>query len=749
MIDTWAGKSIPRIEDHRLLIGKGRFVEDMKLPDMAYGVVLRSPVAHGRITELDVADAASVPGVIGILTGEDLDRLGCLPMPCVAAHPSSDGTPFQAPTRPLLAKDTVRFVGDPIAFIVAETETAAQDAMEMIMVDFEELPVVTEPTLSEEIACTWEEGDAAAVQAAFNKADKVVEIEQRSDRVSVSPIETRSALGSYVDGSYTLFTQTQGVHFMRKMMAQTLGVDKDRIRVVTGDVGGSFGIKLMNYPEQSLVLAASKAYGRPVRWVESRSEAFLSDAYGRGQAGTASLALDADGKILALKVDTVGDMGAYASALGISILTKGFTKTLGHVYDIPVLHVAIAAAYTNAAPTDAYRGAGKPEAQYLVERLVDKAARETGLGALEFRRRNVVPEAKMPYQAANGFIYDSARFEHVMDEGAKAADWNGYETRKADSATRGLKRGIGIGLYLHLTGGSAEERSEVLLQPDGSIVVLTGIQASGQGHETAFAQLVADKLEISMDRVTVIEGDTDRIATGGGTGGSSSLPIAGVTMMKAADAFLDNARELAAEKLETAAVDLEYGQGAFTVVGTDRKATLFDIASDVPEEREHLCGGFAESDHEIQTVPHGAYIAEVEVDPETGFVRLDRFTAADDLGVRLNPMIAEGQIHGGIAQAVGQALQERTVFDPESGQLLSGSFMDYQLPRAGDLPDLHLHAVDTPTEINLLGMKGAGEIASIGVPAAVVNAVADALDNPDICMPLTPERVWDFVQSQP
>lgn len=746
-MSDWSGKSIPRLEDTRLLTGKGRFVEDLRLPDMLHAVVFRSPVAHGRIRELDVADAAEIPGVVGILTAADLDRLGCKPMPCKAAHAGSDGTPFRAPVRDLLARDTVRFVGDPIAFIVAESESAAHDAMEAILADFDELPAVTDPVHSTDTAVVWEEGDADVVEAAFAAANQIVEISQRSDRVSVAPIETRSALGQYKDGGYTLFTQTQGVHFMRDMMAATLGVDPAAVRVVTGDVGGSFGIKLMNYPEQSLVLAASKAFGRPVRWVESRSEAFLSDAYGRGQAGTASIAIDADGRITALKVDTIGDMGAYASALGVGVLTKGFTKTLGHVYDIPALHVRVSAVYTNAAPTDAYRGAGKPEAQYLVERLIEKAGRETELGPLEFRRRNLVPEAKMPYQAANGFIYDSARFEAVMDAGADAADWQGFEARRAESESRGLKRGIGIGLYLHLTGGSASERSEVLLQQDGSVLVLTGVQASGQGHETAFAQLLADKLEIPMDRIRVVEGDTAEIRTGGGTGGSSSLPIAGVTIMKAADVMLDNARALAAERLETAEVDLEYGAGGFTVVGTDRRVTLTEIAADLPEERENLCGGTAESDHEIQTVPHGAYIVEVEVDPDTGFVTLDRFTAVDDLGRRVNPMIAEGQIHGGLAQAIGQALYERTAFDPDTGQLLSGSFMDYQLPRAGDVPFFDLHSADTPTEINILGMKGAGEIASIGGPAAVVNAVADAIGRQDIDMPLTPERVWNYLNA--
>lgn len=741
-------KPIPRFEDTRLLTGRGRFVENLSAEGAAHAMVFRSPVAHATIAELDISDALEVPGVIGILTGADLDRYGCEPMACPSAHDGSDGTPFNLKTRDLLAKETVRFVGDPVAFVVAESQTACQDALDAILADFENLPAVTDPAESDDLAVFWEAGDADAVESAFAEAAAVIEIAQRHDRVSVSPMECRSALGSYRDGKYELHTQTQGVHFMRRMVAQSLGIDQDALRVVTGDVGGSFGIKLTNYPEQSLVLLAARVFGRPVRWVESRSEAFLSDAYGRGQVSDAKLALDADGRILALKVETVGDMGAYASGMGTGVLTKGFYKTLGHVYHLPALHCRIRAVYTNAAPTDAYRGAGKPEAQYLLERLIDKAGRETGLGPVEIRRRNLIPESALPYKAANGFTYDSARFETVMDLALDAAGWDEFAERRKASEAAGLRRGIGLGLYLHLTGGNPAEESEVLLEADGRITVLTGVQASGQGHETAFARLVAERLQIDPTRIDVVEGDTQRVKTGGGTGGSSSLPIAGVTILKATDAMLDRAKELAAEQLETAAADLEYAEGGFRVVGTDRLLSLVELAAALPppEGEERLCGGFAECDHETQTVPHGCYVAEVEVDPETGFVRLDRMVAVDDLGRRLLPQVAEGQIHGGLAQSIGQALFERTAFDPETGQLLSGSFMDYQLPRAADLPDFELHAADVPTDINPLGMKGAGEIASIGAIAPVVNAVADALGQSDIDMPLTPARVWDYMQ---
>lgn len=734
---------LPRVEDQRLLTGQGRFVEDIRDPDAAHAVVYRSPVGHARLLDLDISQALNTPGVLAILTGADLDRMGCKPMTC-RSHDGSDGKPFQSPIRHLLAKDTVRFVGDPIAFVVAETETAALDAMELIDATFEDLPVVIDPVQSDDIAVVWEEGDTDVVETAFRAAARVVSIDQRHDRISVSPLEVRSAFGAHEDGAYTLHTQTQGVHFMREMVAGSLGVDKSLVRVVTTDVGGSFGIKLAHYPEQSLVLLGAKAVGRPVRWVESRSEAFLSDAYGRGQVSHAEVALDENGVIQALRVDTVGDMGAYASAVGLSVLTKGFCKTLGHVYHIPVLRCQTRAVYTNCAPTDAYRGAGKPEAQYLVERLIDKAARDMGIDPSEIRRRNLIAPERMPYRAANGFVYDSAHFEKILDAALEEGDWTGFPARRAASEAKGFKRGIGLGLYLHLTGGSPTEHSEVILRPDGTVLILTGVQASGQGHETAFAQLVADRLEIDPAHIAVLEGDTAQIATGGGTGGSSSLPIAGVTIMKATDAMLEKARDLAANKLEAATADLTYGDGAFTVVGTDRRVDLLSLAADLPEDaaNEKLCAGEADSDHDIQTVPHGAYLAEVEIDPETGHVTLVSFKGADDLGRRLNPPIAEGQLHGGIAQAVGQAMFERVVYEDGTGQLVTGSFMDYQLPRAADLPKFELRAADVVTDINPLGMKGAGENASIGAIAPVVNAVCDALGVSDLDMPVTPEKIW-------
>lgn len=674
-------------------------------------------------------------------------------MPCPTSQDSSDGTPFRNPPRSLLARDTVRFVGDPIAFIVAETSTRAQEAAEQVYAEIEDLPVEVDPAAATVTAFTYESGDAAAVAEAFARAHRTVALDAINNRVVVCPMENRSAIGLYDsrEERYELITQTQGVFFMRAMMAATLGVDESRIRVVTPDVGGSFGARIQNYPEQTLVLAAARLLGRPVTWVSSRAEGFLADIHGRDQTSRAELALDSDGRILALKVETIGNLGAYASPIGPSVAAKGVAKSLGHCYDLPVLHFHARCVYTNTAPTDAYRGAGKPEAQALVERLVDKAASVCGVDPLTFRRRNLIPMDAMPTTAANGFRYDSARFELVMDRAAAAADWAGFEGRRAEARARGRLRGIGMGLYLHLTGGSTTETSEVSLMPDGSILVKTGVQASGQGHETGFVQLVADRLGIDPTRVTLLEGDSDRLSRGGGTGGSGSLPIAATTIARATDRFVDNARALAADRLEAAAVDVEYGAGRFTVVGTDRTIGLFDLVGDGPindgtGDDLPACAGSADFEGEAQTLPHGAYVAEVEIDPETGQMRLERFVTADDLGVRLNPAIAAGQIHGGVAQGIGQAMLEHTVYDPGSGQLLTGSFMDYGLPRADDLPWFELHECDLPTAENPLGMKGVGELGPIGAPAAILNAVADAIGTHDFEMPVTPETLWRLTE---
>lgn len=745
----WTGQPLPRLEDKRLLTGQGNYVEDIRLPGMAHAVMLRSPVAHAKISKIDLDDARDVPGVLAIYTGKDVVEAGLKPLPCKTPIDSADGTPFKARLRLPLSVDEVRFVGDAVAMIVAETPEAALDALELIDVDYDDLDHCVEPAKSDDVAFNWSMGDRTAVETAMDAAAHVVSIMATANRVVISPLETRSAVGEYdsATGHYTLHTQTQGVHFMRNVVAETLGVSEDQLRVITKDVGGSFGMKLVNFPEQSMVLFASKDLGRPVRWVASRQDAFLTDAHGRDDVSTATAAFDGQGKILGLRIDNIGNIGAYASALGPSIVSTGFAKPAGHVYHLPALHITSKGVYTNMAPTDAYRGAGKPESVALVERLLDKAAREIGIDRVELRRCNLIPESAMPYKAANNNTYDSARFEVVLDQALQAGDWAGFEARRAAAAANGLRRGIGVGLYLHLTGGDAgPELSEVIVTTEGEVLVKTGVQASGQGHETAFAQLVADRLEIDPSRIRIIEGDTEEVAQGGGTGGSSSLPIAATTITRATANLLENARGLAADHLEASPLDLEYSKGGFAVVGTDKSVSLFELAADLSEEKAGQCAGLAHFEGDHQTVPHGAYVAEVEIDPETGRVRLDKFTAVDDLGRRLNPLIANGQLHGGLAQGIGPVFLENTVYDPDSGQMLSGSFMDYCLPRADDLPDFDLVEADVPTEANSLGMKGAGEVGCIGAPGAVMNAIADALGHDDIDMPATPERIWRALQ---
>ncbi len=749
MQDSAIGRSVPRLEDARLLSGHGRFVEDLRKDGTAHAVMVRSPVAHAKFRSIDLDAAKASPGVLAVVTGADLLQAGLKPMPCITPQDSSDGTPFQSPVRYALPTDTVRHVGEAVVMVVAETEEQAQDAAERVDIDYEDLDVHIDTGTARETAFDWMTGDTASVEKAMSAASHIVSIEGViNNRVIVSPIETRSYLAEFdkESGRYTLFTQSQGVHLIRQLVAETLNVAEADLHVITPDVGGSFAAKLMNYPEQTLVLFAAKELGRPVRWVSTRGEACLSDAQGRDQVSRADLALDNDGNFLALRIESKGALGAYASALGPSIIGKGFAKVAGHNYAIPAITVRTVGVYTHTAPTDAYRGAGKPEVIYLVERLIEKAARDLGFDRAALRRRNLVAESAMPYTAATGFVFDSGNFAHVFDLALKASGWDGFASRRAASEAKGLKRGISICPTLHLTGGSPNEASEIEVTGDGHILVKTGVQASGQGHETAFAQLVAQRLEIPMEKVVLVEGDSDRVKIGGGTGGSSSLPIAATTIDRAASNLIENGKEGAAEILEAAAADITYGDGAFTVVGTDRRVGLFELTQKLEERGLPGCAGGAAFEGNHQTVPNSAHVCEVELDPETGRVAIAQYVSADDLGVKLNPMIAEGQLHGGIVQGIGQAWLENTVYEEGSGQLLSGSFMDYALPRASDLPQFTLVDGSLTTEINHLGMKGVGELGTNGGLAPFMLALYDAMGTDAVEMPATPERVWRALQ---
>ena len=735
------GRARLRVEDARLLRGQGRFPANERADGALHALVLRSPVAHGRIAALDLEAARAMPGVVGVFAARDLKPYGLAPMPCLSPV---DG--MRAPDRYPLAVDIVRHVGEPVALVVAETLAQARDAVEAIVLDVEERPAVVE-TAQGEPCFTWQTGNAALTERLFAEAAHVVTLETVNNRIVVAPLEPRSAIAEWLPDteSYRLITQSQGVHFLAQCLAPALSVGADRLEVFTRDVGGSFGMKLVGFPEQAAILLAARALGRVIRWESDRTEAFLSDAQARDHAYAGALALDADGRFLAFRLTTKAAMGAYLSGLGPYVPTKGMKRTLGHVYALQAVHMRVEGVLTHTAPTDAYRGAGKPESVYILERVIDKAARVLGLDRVELRRRNLVPAAAMPFQAASGEVYDSGDFADPMEAALQAADWDGFPARRADSAVRGMRRGIGLGLYLHATGGVTTETVQVTLTEEGVVEVATGLQASGQGHETVLAQIVADRLDIDPARIRVIEGEGFRVCDSS-TGGSSSMPIGGATAQRAADAFLEAARARAADLLEVAAVDITYEAGSFTVAGTDRRMALVDLGRATAEAGLPGCAADAAFEGTNFTYPVGAHVAEVELDPETGRVRLLSFVSADDLGTKVNPMLADGQIHGGLAQGIGQALLERTVYDPESGQMLSASFMDYALPRADDLPSFQLVDRGRPTAANPLGAKGAGEVGTIGAPGAVMNAIADALGHDAIHMPATPQTVWQAVK---
>jgi carbon-monoxide dehydrogenase large subunit len=733
-----------RLEDHRLLTGRGRFVDDLPFPGALHAHILRSPYAHARILSLDVEAARAVDGVVAVYTAADLKRDGIGALPCRTPVTSRDGTPMQAPDRAVLAEELVRFVGDGVAMVVARSADIARDAAERIEVDYAPLQACTDVRESRQRCFDWEMGDPQAVDAAFASADRICALDVVNNRIVVNPIETRSAVAEYDAESdrYTLHTQSQGVHSLRKALAESvLGVELDRLRVVTNDVGGSFGTKIFTYPAQALVLYAARRTGKPVKWVGDRSDAFLTDAHGRDHFHHAELALDADGRFLALRTHVRANLGAYLSTAAPSIPTDALQRVFGHVYDIPALYLRVEGLLTNTTPVDAYRGAGKPEIITTVERLIDRAAMESGIDRVRLRRINLVPASAMPYTTAFGRVYDCGDFEAVMDQALALSDWAGFAERRRESEARGCRRGIGLGLWLHTTGGNPIEVSQVELQAE-SVIVRTGTQSTGQGHETAFARLVGNRLQIPHQRVRVVQGDTDAIASGGGTGGSSSLPIGASTIARATEHMLEQAREAAADMLEAAALDLEYGDGRFTVTGTDVSLGLFDVGSRLGEEQPRSCVGESAFEGENATYPNGAYVCEVCIDGDTGQVRIASFTCVDDLGTVLDAAIASGQVIGGVVQGIGQALLERTVYDADSGQLLSGSFMDYALPRADDLPAFTTVLTGRPSLNNPLGMKGAGEVGPIGAPAAVVNAVVDALDGQDFEMPATAERIW-------
>jgi len=769
MMKFGIGQPVPRTEDARLLTGGGRYTDDVSLPGQAYAVFVRSPYAHAAIRGIDSADAASQPGVLAVFTVEDLEADGIGPIPCQAMLKQRDGSPYVAPPRPALAKGRARHVGDPVAVVVAETLDAARDAAELVMVDYDDLPSVTGTTTALEpgrplvwdeapnnLCFDWDQGDEATVEAALAKAARVVELEIVNNRVVANPMEGRACVAGVEPdtGRLLIYVTSQGVHGLRKQFSQLFKMPESKFRVVTTDVGGGFGMKLFNYPEYMVCLFAAKRLNRAVKWTAERTEGFLSDDHGRDHVSRARLALDADGKFLGLRVDTVANLGAYLSNYGPFIPTDAGSAMLVGSYTTPAVYVRVKGVFTNTQPVDAYRGAGRPEAAYLLERLIDHAGRETGLGPAEIRRRNFIPVSAMPYATPMGQTYDTGDFNANLEDGLRLADFAGLPARKAEAKARGKLRGAGLATYIEACSGGGAEQATVQVNGDGRIVLMIGTQTNGQGHETAYKQIIADRLGVPPEDVEVVQGDTDRVTWGAGTGGSRSVPVGGAALAESASRVVKKASDVAADLLETAAVDVEFKDGLFSVVGTDRSVTFKEVAAKAAAQGSDA-GGIAFSEMArwtppANTFPNGCHVAEVEVDPDTGVVEVVGYSVVDDFGVVVNPLLVMGQVHGGVAQGVGQALQERVVFDPDSGQLLTGSFMDYQLPRAVDIPDIKIKLNCVPSTTNALGMKGAGEAGAIGAPPAVINALVDALSEYGIThidMPATPQSVWQAIQS--
>ena len=782
MSDQGIGAPVLRKEDKRFLTGKGNYTDDINRPNQTHAYILRSNVAHAEIKSIDTAAAAKADGVVAIYTGADIEAAGLGGIPCGFAP---DGGPMNEPPRSVIAQGKVRFVGDPVAMIVAESVKQAKTAAQMIVVDLNSLPAVTSSveaikdgapqlhTEAEKNVCfEWEIGDKDATEAAFANADHVTKLDLINNRKLPNAIEPRVAIGEFeaASDSYTLYTSSQLPHVVRLLMgAFVLQIPEHKLRVVSPDVGGAFGSKISHYPEEAAVTWAASQVGRPVKWTAERSESFLSDTHGRDHVTHAELAMDKDGNFLGLRVQTTANLGAYLSTFGPLIPSYLYGPVLAGQYTTPAVHCQVTAAFTNTVPVDAERGAGRPEATYLLERIVDQAARELGLGADEIRRKNLIPADAFPYQTPVVLQYDSGNYAAALDTGLELSDFAGIEARRAESKKSGKLRGIGLSTYIEACGlapsnvagaigarAGLYEAAGVRMHPTGSVTVFTGSKSNGQGHETTFAQIVSEHLGVPIENVEIVSGDTDKVPVGMGTYGSRSTCVGGSAIVKAIDKIIDKGKKIAAHTLEASEGDIEFAAGNFTVAGTDKAMSIGEVAFSayVPHNYplETLEPGLDETafyDPLNFTFPNGCHVCEVEIDPNTGVVEIVNYTAVDDVGRVINPIIVEGQIHGGVAHGVGQALLENCVYD-DNGQLLSGSFMDYAMPRADTFPNIAIAHQETLCPHNPLGAKGCGEAGAIASPPAVINAVIDALSElgvTDITMPATPQTVWRAIQA--
>ena len=782
MATNGVGASVRRKEDRRFITGRGRFTDDIDRPGQVYAYFIRSPHAHARIQRIDKGAALAAPGVVAVLDGDDVKAAGWGGLICGWMVKSKDGSDMKAGPHPLLAQGKVRYVGDHVACVVAETLHQARDAAELVEVEYEELPACVSPAqardtgqpqvhdgIARNTVYEWELGEQAAVDQAIASAAHVTRIDLVNNRLIPNAIEPRAAIADYDPGddTFQLYTTSQNPHVARLVISAFIGVAPEhKLHVIAPDVGGGFGSKIFIYAEECVCLLASKRVRRPVKWTGERTEAFMSDAHGRDHVTHAELAMDAEGNFTALKVHTIANMGAYLSTFASSIPTYLYGTLLAGQYKTPAIHCAVDAVYTNTTPVDAYRGAGRPEATYLLETIVETAARETGRDPAELRRKNFIPKDAFPYQTPVALQYDTGDYEASLDEALRLADYGSFAQRRAASESKGKLRGMGLSCYIEACGiapsavvGSLGcgvglwESAKVRFSHTGTVQVLTGTHTHGQGHETTFAQLITEKLGVPIENVEVIHGDTEKTPVGMGTYGSRSLAVGGQAIVNACDKIIEKGKKIAAHLLEASEGDVEFKDGSFTVKGTDRAKSIGEVVFEayVPH---HLPPGLVEPGMEETafydpanfTYPAGCYVCEVEVEPDTGIVRIDRFIAVDDFGKVINPMIVEGQVHGGLAQGIGQALTESCVYD-ENGQLLSASYMDYGMPKAGDVPRFEVALTETPCTHNTLGVKGCGEAGAIGAPPAVMNAIADAI-GVRIDMPATPEKVWRALQSR-
>jgi len=779
--NTGIGAAVKRKEDGRFLTGKGRFTDDINRPNQTFAYFLRSSVAHAKINSVDTSAAAAAEGVVAVYTNADMEGVGGLP--CGWLLTFQNGDPMVEPPHPILAENKVRHVGDPIAVVIAETKKQAKAAAALVKVDLEDLPAVVDMTKAVEggslvhdeaannISFDWAIGDKDEVDKVFDGADHVTSIEIVNNRLIANAIEPRAAIGDYdaATQKYTLYTTTQAPHLIRLLMgAFVLQIPEHNLRIVAPDVGGGFGSKAFHYAEEAMVTWAAAQLGRPVKWTAERSESFVSDAHGRDHVTTAELALDSSGKFLGLREKTYANMGGYLSTLAPLIPTYLHSTLMAGVYTTPMIYSNIIAVFTNTVPVDAYRGAGRPEATYILERLVDRAAREMGIDQVEIRRKNFIQPDQFPYQTPVALEYDSGDYEATLASALKGADVDGFEARKAEAAKNGKLRGLGYSTYIEACGAAPSaiagalgaraglyESANVRVHPTGSITVFTGSHSHGQGHETAFAQLVSEQIGVDLENVEISHGDTDQIPFGMGTYGSRSLAVGGSAIVKALDKIIDKSKKIAAHMMEAAEGDIEFENGTFKVAGTDKSMEFGEVALSayVPHNYplDVLEPGLEESafyDPANFTYPAGCHICEVEIDPNTGVVEIVNFSASDDPGIVINPIIVDGQIHGGLAQGIGQALLEGCVYD-DNGQLITGSYMDYTMPRADDLPSYVVSTEASKCTHNPLGVKGVGEVGSIGSTPAVINAIVDALSElgvKDVPMPATPQAVWRAIQ---